>query len=145
MSAYGVGHATSTDGIHWASLRGAGAIAAAGERRSGRAGGAQPSVIYDAVHCRWELWQTSDATGETDAQPIVFNNMAGVWHATSIDGVTWTIDYSGHARPRVERRRRPRRAPRPLTGADVAVKDGGRYMMYGAFDDQNVQRVLPAR
>ena len=62
-SAYGVGHATSTDGIHWSRLRGTGAIAAAARAPTRTSGGAQPSVIYDAVHCRWELWQTQRRDG----------------------------------------------------------------------------------
>lgn len=133
---YGVGHATSTDGVHWS-------VAEAPVRSLLRAsadltsGGGQPSVVYDDVHCRWELWQTSDAMGDTDAQPIVFNNMAGVWHATSKDGVTWSVNYSGQ-RDLAWMPSAPGEHLGLLTGADVAVKDGGRYMMYGAFDDQNV-------
>jgi len=136
VRAYGVGHATSTDGVHWSPVEVPvrSLLRASADRTTG---GAQPSVIYDDVHCRWELWQTSDATGDTDNQPIVFNNMAGVWHATSKDAVTWSINYNG-PRDLVWMASEPGEHLGLLTGADVAVKDGGRYMMYGAFDDQNV-------
>ena len=135
---YGIAHATSNDGIHWT-------IAEAPVRSLLRAsadpnsGGGQPSVIYDDVHCRWEMWLKSDMMNEASNQPVDFNNMVGVWHATSYDAVQWTINYGG-----------PRdlawNATTPdtgehlglLTGADVAVKNGGRYMIYGGFDDQNV-------
>jgi hypothetical protein len=134
--AYGVSHATSTDAIHWS-------VVEAPVRSLLRAsatltsGGGQPSVIYDPVHCRWELWQTADQAGETDAQPVVFNNMAGVWHATSRDGTTWSLSYGG-TRDLTWMQSAPGEHLGLLTGTDVAVKGGGRYMLYGAFDDQNV-------
>ena len=83
------------------------------------------------------MWLTSDLAGETDDQPIVFNNMVGVWHATSNDGATWTINY-------IQPRDLAWTAADAgehlglLTGADVAAKGTGRYMVYVGFDDQNV-------
>ena len=146
-SAYGIAHATSTDGIYWqvaeAPVRSLLQMAAVPT-----SGGGQPSVIYDAGHCRWEMWLTRDATGEADNQPIVFNNMAGVWHATSSDGVTWSLDYSGHARPGVEWRATPDDGEHLglLTGADVAVKE--RRTLHDVRRirrPERAQRVLPAR
>ncbi|MBV8758117.1 MAG: hypothetical protein JO257_12600 [Deltaproteobacteria bacterium] len=133
---YGVAHATSTDAIHWN-------VAEAPVRSLLRAsadlttGGGQPSVVYDDVHCRWELWQTADQAHDTDAQPIVFNNMAGVWHATSMDGTTWSINYNG-TRDLAWMQSAPGEHLGLLTGVDVAAMGRARYMMYGAFDDQNV-------
>jgi predicted GH43/DUF377 family glycosyl hydrolase len=137
-SAYGVAHATSTDGIHWA-------VAEAPVKSLLRmsavptSGGGQPSVIYDAVHCRWEMWLRSDADHEADAQPIVFNNMVGVWHATSLDGLTWSVNYSG-PRDVAWNSAMPDDGEHLglLTGADVAAKGNSRYMVYSGFDNQNV-------
>ena len=135
-TAYGIAHATSTDGIHWVvdqapvpSLLRASSMPTTG--------GAQPSAVYDAVHCKWEMWLTSDATGDHDNQPIVFNNMAGVWHATSADGMTWQINYA-FARDLAWMQTSSGEHLGLLTGADVAIKNGGRYMVYVGFDDQNV-------
>jgi hypothetical protein len=136
VRAYGVSHATSSDGVHWTPVEAPvrSLLRASADLTSG---GAQPSVVYDDVHCRWELWQTSDQSSDTAAQPIVFNNMAGVWHATSMDGASWSVNYAG-TRDLVWMASAPGEHLGLLTGADVAAKDGARYMMYGAFDDQNV-------
>lgn len=146
-SAYGIAHATSTDGIHWqvaeAPVRSLLKMAAVPT-----SGGGQPSVIYDAIHCRWEMWLRADADGEANAQPIVFNNMVGVWHATSPDGVTWSVDYAG-ARDLAWNSTTPDDGEHLglLTGADVAAKGASRYMVYSGFDNQNVPPgfVLPDR
>ena len=138
VSDYGISHATSTDGIHWSVLE----APVRSLLRSGAdhtSGGGQPSVIYDDVHCRWEMWLRSDTDGESSGQPVLFNNMVGVWHATSTNAMTWTINYNS-ARDLAWNAA----APDPgehlglLTGADVAIKNGGRYMVFSGFDDQAV-------
>jgi len=136
VMAYGIGHATSTDGIHWT-------VAEAPVRSLLRAsadpttGGGQASVVYDAFHCRYEMWFTSDAPTDTAAQPVVFNNMAGVWHADSTDGVTWHPAFTG-PRDLAWDKTATGEHLGLLTGADVADKNGARYMVYVGFDDQNV-------
>jgi hypothetical protein len=133
---YGIAHATSTDGIHWT-------VQEAPVRSLLRAsadlttGGAQPSVIYDDIHCKWEMWLTSDATGDTATQPIVFNNMAGVWHATSTNATSWTINYQ-QARDLAWDAAASGEHLGLMTGADVAAKTTGRYMVYTGFDNQDV-------
>lgn len=135
---YGISHATSTDGVHWSVLE-APIRSLLRSTASLTSGGGQPSVIYDALHCRYEMWLRSDAAGESSSQPVVFNNMVGVWHATSTDGMTWAINYN-------QTRDVAWNAASPdpgehlglLTGADVAIKNGGRYMVFSGFDDQNV-------
>jgi hypothetical protein len=134
----GVGHATSTDGIHWTNaqtpvrslLR-----ASADERTGGRA----PSVIYDAAHCRWELWQTNDAAGETSPQPVSLDNTAGVWHAESSDALQWSIFYTS---PRdVSWSSTQPDAGETLgirAGFDITQQSNGRVMMYVGYDDDNV-------
>jgi hypothetical protein len=137
VTAYGIGHATSTDGIHWTvdaapipSL-----LRASADKTTG---GAQPSVVYDDVHCRWELWMTSDSPAtENDNQPIEFNNMVGVWHATSTNGSSWTVNFN-QVRDLVWDGTATGEHLGLLTGADVALKGTGRYMLYVGFDDQNV-------
>jgi hypothetical protein len=136
ITAYGVSHATSTDGIHWQVVE-APVLSLLRASAMLTSGGGQPSVVYDDIHCRWELWQTSDLPGDIDAQPIVFNNMAGVWHATSNDGASWTINFLG-TRDLAWMSAADGEHLGLLTGADVAGKSTGRYMLYGAFDDQNV-------
>ena len=135
---YGIAHSTSTDGIHWTTAEAPvrSLLRASVDRTSG---GAQPSVIYDEPHCRWELWMRSDLAGETDVQPVVFNNMAGVWHATSTDAVSWTINFNG-TRDLKWNDGAPDAGEHLglLTGTDVAMKLTGRYMIYGGFDDQLV-------
>ncbi len=135
---FGISHATSPDGITWTVLE-APVRTLLRASANTASGGQQPSVIYDAEHCRWEMWLTSDLAGETANQPVDFNNMAGVYHADSADGITWHVTYTS-----------PRdlawnaTAPEPgeplglLTGADVAQSSTGRLMLYGGFDDQNV-------
>ncbi len=142
---YGIGHATSPDGIHWSVLE-APVRSLLRKLIDPTTGGSQPSVIYDAPHCRWEMWLHSDAPGETDPQPIVFNNMAGVWHATSKDGVLWSIDYTG-LRDLAWMQSASGEHLGLLTGADVAANGTARYMLYGGFDDQNIPAgfVLPDR
>jgi hypothetical protein len=136
IEAYGVAHATSTDGVHW-TTEAAPVQSLLRTSTDPKSGGAQPSVIYDKVHCRFEMWLTNDLPGETDVQPIVFNNMAGVWHATSSDGMGWEINYAGQ-RDLEWDKTQPGEHLGLLTGADVAAKGNARYLMYGAFDDENV-------
>jgi hypothetical protein len=133
---YGISHVTSTDGIHWQVVE---APVRSLLRMSSvlTSGGAQPSVIYDETHCKWEIWLTSDASGEHDNQPVAFNNMTGVWHADSTDGINWHINYA-FAR---ELTWTPTETGEPLgllTGADVGQNGNGRLMLYVGFDDQMV-------
>ena len=60
---YGIAHATSTDGIHWTTAEAPvrSLLRASVDLNSG---GGQPSVIYDDVHCKFELWMTNDLAGE---------------------------------------------------------------------------------
>lgn len=133
---YGVSRATSTDGVHWT-------IAEAPVRSLLRmsavptSGGGQPSVIYDEAHCSWELWQTADLPGETDNQPAIFNNMVGVWHADSKDGVNWHVNFAG-ARDLAWSASEPGEPLGLLTGADVGQNGSGRLMLFTGLDDQMV-------
>jgi hypothetical protein len=133
---FGISHATSTDGVHWtvaeAPIRSL--LRAAADTKTG---GQQPSVVYDAAHCRYEMWLTSDVGTENDAQPIEFNNMMGVYKAESMDGISWSVNYM---RPRDLAWSQTEAGEHLglLTGADVAMNSSGRLMLYVGFDDQNV-------
>ena len=136
VEAFGIGHATSSDGLQW-TLDAAPVLSLLRASADRTTGGQQPSVIYDAVHCRWEMWLTSDLPAENDNQPIEFNNMVGVWHATSTNGTSWTINYAQQRDLTWDGTAAGERLGL-LTGADVAAKSTGRYMTYVGFDDQNV-------
>ncbi len=135
-TAYGIGHATSSDGIHWtvAETPVASLLFDAGNPVTG---GSQPSVIYDPLHCLWEMW-ISDPPVDTETQPVQFNNMAGPWHATSTDGVTWTPDYAGMTRDLTWSSLAPGEDRGLLTGPDIAINGDARYMAYVGFSDQDV-------
>lgn len=142
----GVGHATSADGITWTVVEAPvrSLLRASADRTSG---GGQPSVIYDAVHCRYEMWLANDLPGEDDNQPVESRNMVGVFHAESRDGVAWSIQYD-RARDLVWNSAAPDAGEHLglRAGADVA-ENGGRLMLYVGYDDQNVPAgfVLPDR
>ncbi|MBA3393910.1 MAG: hypothetical protein H0T89_14785 [Deltaproteobacteria bacterium] len=132
----GIAHATSPDGITWtvreAPVRSL--LRASADRKSG---GQQPSVIHDAVHCRWELWLTNDLGAENDAQPTELANTMGVYHADSVDGLNWSINYA-RARDLQWSATEPGERLGLRTGIDVAQNTTGRLMLYVGYDDQNV-------
>jgi hypothetical protein len=141
----GVGHATSADGITWTVVESPvrSLLRASIDRKTG---GQQPSVIYDAEHCRWELWLTSDLPGENDVQPTELDNMMGVYLADSSDGATWHISYPSQR----DVRWTVAEAGEHLGlegGVDVAQNAGGRLMLYVGYDDQNIpsEFTLPDR
>jgi len=143
---YGIAHATSTDAITW-TIEAAPVMTLLATSSMLTTGYSQPSVIYDELHCRWEIWmadQTKTGTGGTDTQPVNFNNMAGVLRATSTNGTSWTKDTM---RDLTWDASADGEAMGLLTGADVAQKGTGRYMVYVGFDDQNVpaNSYLPTR
>ena len=144
---FGVAHATSPDGITWT-------IKEAPVRSLLRtsaltSGGQQPSVIYDPVHCKWEMWLRSDLAADVTSQPVSFNNMAGVYKADSTDGVNWNVNYA-FTRDLAWAPTDPNGGGEDLgllTGADVGINGNGRLMLYVGFDDENVPSgfALPLR
>ena len=140
----GVGHATSPDGVTWT-------VEAAPVKSLLRAavdptsGGGQPTVVYDAPHCRYEMWMAADAAGDVDAQPVDAGNTAGVWHATSTDAITWHASFTGGRD--LAWQAAPGEHLGMQAGADVTIDGTGRVMTYIGFDDQNLPAgaTLPAR
>jgi len=141
---YGVAHATSTDGVNWTIAEAP--IRSLLKTSAQTSGGSQPSVIYDPVHCKWEMWLKSDAEADVAGQAVAFNNMAGMYKAESSDGVSWSINYA-FARDFAWMQAEPGEGLGLLTGADVAMNGNGRLMLYVGFDDQSVPSgfVLPLR
>lgn len=131
----GVAHATSSDGVHWtvheAPIR---SLLRTSERTSG---GEQPSVIYDPVRCKWELWLRHDTAEEVASQPIDLGNMAGLYHADSTDGRSWSINYA-FARAFAWDATKPGERLGMRGGADVALRGNGRLLLYVGFDDEDV-------
>jgi len=134
----GVGHATSTDAIHWTVAQAPvkSLLRASADATSG---GRAPSAIYDAVHCRWELWQTNDVSSDVAGQPVTLDNSAGVWHADSMDGAQWSVFYTGRRDVSWNQAAPDDGEHLGLSaGADVALVSGGRLMLAVGYDDQNV-------
>jgi len=145
ISEIGIGHATSTDGIHWTTLEAPvrSLLRASADLKSG---GFHPSVVYDAPRCRYELWLTSDLATETAAQPVDLDNMVGVFKGESSDGITWSVNYT-RARDLAWSANEAGEHLGLRAGADVAQNTTGRLMVYVGFDDQNVPAsfTLPSR
>jgi len=143
MIAFGISHATSSDGIHWTpspnnpipSLR-----------NDANIGGQQPSVAWNPVLQHWEMWFTLDTEAEVAQIPSSFNPALGFWLATSRDARTWEVDY--HA-PR-DVYWRPNSIYEKyglLTGADVVIVHGVRHLFYSAWGSNDVPKgfVVPVR
>lgn len=144
---FGIAHATSADGITWTIKEAP--VRSLLKTSALTSGGQQPSVLYDAVHCRWEMWVRSDASSDVAAQPVDFNNMAGVYKAESTDGESWNINYAFN-RDLAWLPADPNGGGEDLgllTGADVGMNGNGRLMLYVGFDDDNVPNgfALPNR
>jgi hypothetical protein len=80
--AFGVSHATSTDGIHFTPQMGNPILPGSG--------GAGPSVRR-AQDGTWELFFYRDSKADLAMVPSTFNPMLGIWRATSTDLATWSV------------------------------------------------------
>lgn len=79
--AYGISHATSTDGLHWHA-----------DPRNPIAtliGGKGPSVVRDADGT-WEMFFQRDSDQDLQAVPSTFFPQLGIWRSTSSDLETWS-------------------------------------------------------
>lgn len=144
-TAKGIGHATSTDGVHW-SVEAAPVLSLLRQSSMPTSGGTHPTVTYDDVHCRWELWLANDSDADVSTQPVNMNNTAGPRYATSSNAMSWTLNY-GAARDVVWDSTAGGEHLGLRDGLDVARKSTGRYMLYVGFDDQKVPAgsTLPSR
>ncbi len=80
--AFGIGHATSTDAIHWVASADNPVVV----------GGEQASVAWDPYDCVFEMWFTLDEDEDKVDIPSTFSAAKGFWRAESPDATTWTID-----------------------------------------------------
>jgi hypothetical protein len=81
--AFGIGHATSTDGIHWTSQ--------SNNPITALNGGKGPSVVSSASG-GWEIFFQRDTAAGLAMVPSTFNGQLGIWRATSPDLTTFTVD-----------------------------------------------------
>jgi hypothetical protein len=142
----GIGHATSSNGTTW-TLESPSVPSLLRSSSNPASGGSAPAVIYDDIHCRYEMWLTNDSPAtENDNQPTEAKNMVGVWHATSTNGTSWSINYS-QLRDLVWDGTAAGEHLGLRAGADVAMKGSGRYLLYTGYDDQNIPAgyTLPTR
>jgi len=123
--AFGISHATSSDGIHWVS-----------GANNPVMGGQQPSVVWDGS--RFEIFYNGDSQEERAELPSAFNAIGHISHAYSTDGATgeafvasepgrifsWDASFS------YERYSW-------LTGAEVVLRDDGYWLFYTGFSDVN--------
>ncbi len=136
VDAYGIAHASSEDAIHWTVDADAPLSALLRDPGSPTTGGSQPSVLWDAERCQWELWMTSDTDGASDDQPVAFNNASGFFRATSPDGADWSVDLDA---PDLSwDADAPGEDLGLLTGADAAVTPEGRVLAYVGFTAEDV-------
>ena len=143
----GIAHATSGDGITW-TIDAAPVRSLLRASSDDRTGGAQPSVIYDAVHCKYELWLSNDLPADLSPQPVTLDNTRGVYKAESTDGLSWSINYASRRDAEWNQA-----APSPgerlglAAGADITQNTSGRLMLFIGYDDQNVPAgyTLPTR
>lgn len=136
VDAYGVAHATSEDAVHWTVDPDAPLASLLRDPGSPSTGGSQPSVVWDAERCQWELWMTSDVDGASDDQPVTFNNTSGFYRATSADGSDWVVDLDAQDLSWDEGA--PGEDLGLLTGADAAVTPEGRALAYVGFTAEDV-------
>jgi hypothetical protein len=132
--AFGISHAASEDGIHWIPSPG---NPVPGLRNAQNAGGQQPSVAWNPLQERYEMWFTSDADYEREGIPSAFNPALGFWMAASADGIAWSVDY-GAARDFYWRPDSPHEEYGLLTGVDVVIVDGVRHLFYTGWGGINV-------
>jgi len=137
LTAKGVAHMTSSNGTTW-TVDQAPVTTLLRQSAVPTSGGSHPTAIYDEVHCRFELWLSSDVAADTNAQPIASTSKtAGWWHASSTNGTSWTTSYQ-QTRDLVWDDTANGEHLGLFQGADVGVRSTGRYLLYPAADNQNV-------
>lgn len=132
-TAHGIVHSTSTDAAIWTTAE-APVHSLLKMSSDPNSGFDAPTVVYDDVHCRWELW-VSDPAG-TSGQTVQLENASGLFHATSTNATSWSADFQNH--DVTWDTTEDGEGDGMMIGADVAIKAAGRYMLFPAFDDQNV-------
>lgn len=143
LLAFGISHATSSDGIHWKPSPNNPIPELRNEQN---AGGQQPTVAWNPARKLWELWFTSDSEEETAGILSTFNPSLGLWRATSPDAAKWQIEYK-QGRDFYWRHRSPHEVYGLLTGADVLIVGSERHVYYTGWGNVGVPEgfLVPTR
>ena len=124
---FGIGYASSKDGIHWKP--------ASKNPLPTLAGAKAPSVIWNDNRRRFEMWFTWDDPDETKQIPAIGTFEAfGYWHGTSSSGTDWTYNLHG---PRDFLWDKDRKSERfgIFTAGEVTLKDRELRLYYIAWGD----------
>ena len=142
--AFGISHASSTDGIHWVSspdnplpsLRRPGDIVS----------GQQPSVLWNPCLDEYEMWWTYDRDQDLARIPATYFQAFGYWHATSPDGINWTPEFNDEPDFRWDASYSTERWGL-LTGVHVMLHNNEYRMYYSAWSDEapSEQFLLPTK
>lgn len=132
--AFGIAHATSSDGITWSAPHAnpLSTLAKPGESASGQ----QPSVLFNSTTSQYEMWFSNDTPAEKAAIPCSFNTVMGFWRAVSNDGVTWTPDYS--KRDLTYDTQYAYESLGFLTGVEVVLDNGTYRAYYSAWGTEQI-------
>lgn len=109
---FGISHATSTDGIHWAPQPANPQVS----------GGAQPSLVRDPSKADFELFYVQDTAADKAMEPSIFNPFLGVWRRTSPDLLSWSDP--GAARDFIWEGGQKNEVYGLIAAGDMAFRDG---------------------
>lgn len=127
-TAAGIAHAVSPDGIRWTVSADNPLPGLEGPEGSG--GARQPSVLFNHLSGRYEMWFTADGPEDSGRVPATLSPAFGFRHATSPDGVHWATGNGGGTDFRWD----PAFASERwglLTGVDVLLYEG-EFRLYAA-------------
>ena len=121
--AFGISHATSSDGIHWTALK--------ANPLGALVGGQTPTVVWNRAACFYEMWFSRDSAADKAMVPARFFSTAGYFHAISADGETWALpsplrDFAFDPTAAAE-------AYGTLFGPTALLEDGGVRLYYTAW------------
>ena len=131
---FGICLARSTDGITWTTP--AQNPLPSLFKPADVAGGQQPAVLFDATQNRYHMWFKNDTAAESALIPTSYFTAYGFWHATSIDGISWTPDYSQRDFP--WKNTLDYETYGLLTGCSVVRRSGIDHMFYCSWGTRGI-------
>jgi hypothetical protein len=132
--AFGISEMTSTDGINWGASHDnpLSTLYKPGEV----SGGQQPSVLFNTNTNQYEMWFSNDTAADKVSLSCNFNTVVGFWRATSVDGISWTADYT--TRNFSYDIRYAYEQFGLMTGVEVVWVNNQRHMFYSAWGNDQV-------